>query len=124
MNESPVDQSAYRLFRQITQRLVDLAGIKPGATVLVLEPSGEAVTTYVATKVGPLGQVIPFARKTNDELCLADLEQLYFADATFDCILWPTAIVLLPDMAAGLREWRRVLKPGGTLAFSGYGERS
>jgi trans-aconitate methyltransferase len=37
-------------------------------------------------------------------------------------ILSASSLFFLPDMNAGLTEWQRVLKPGGYVAVSGYGE--
>jgi SAM-dependent methyltransferase len=49
----------------------------------------------------------------------ADASQpLPFADETFDAILCVDAINHLPDRLAILREWRRMLKPGGRLLFT------
>jgi SAM-dependent methyltransferase len=43
---------------------------------------------------------------------------LPFGDATFDVVTCIDAINHFPDRLAVLREWRRVLKPGGRLLFA------
>lgn len=43
---------------------------------------------------------------------------LPFNDETFDAVICIDAINHLPDRVAVLREWYRVLKPGGTLVFT------
>lgn len=49
----------------------------------------------------------------------ADASQpLPFDDETFDAIVCVDAINHLPDRLAILREWRRILKPGGRLLFT------
>ena len=49
----------------------------------------------------------------------ADASQpLPFEDASFDAILCIDAINHLPDRLAVLREWRRLLKPGGRMLFT------
>src|SRR5262249_5378637 len=44
-------------------------------------------------------------------------DHLPFADAGFDAALAVNSMQLWPDAAAGLRELRRVLRPGGRVAF-------
>lgn len=52
---------------------------------------------------------------------VADASALPFADATFDQVVCAAGLFFMPDMDAALREWRRVLRPGGTLSFSSFG---
>jgi len=49
------------------------------------------------------------------EIHLADVGKLPFPDNTFDLVTGVETHFWWPDVAAGLREIRRVLKPGGTL---------
>ena len=46
---------------------------------------------------------------------------LPFADASFDAVLCVDAIVLLPERVAVLRDWARLLRPGGRVAFTDPG---
>lgn len=49
----------------------------------------------------------------------ADLEQrLPFADGTFDLVMSSLALHYVRDLDAAIGEFARVLRPGGTLAFS------
>jgi ubiquinone/menaquinone biosynthesis C-methylase UbiE len=50
------------------------------------------------------------------------MEHLEFPDGSFEAVLSASSLFFLPDMASGLNEWKRVLKPGGRIAVSGYGE--
>jgi SAM-dependent methyltransferase len=45
-------------------------------------------------------------------------EALPFADATFDAIVSNDAMCHVPQRGDALREWHRVLKPGGRMLFS------
>jgi ubiquinone/menaquinone biosynthesis C-methylase UbiE len=50
-----------------------------------------------------------------------DGQSLPFADASHDAALSTWTLCTIPDVAAALREMRRVLKPGGTLHFVEHG---
>ncbi|AIZ44069.1 methyltransferase [Deinococcus radiopugnans] len=52
----------------------------------------------------------------------ADATALPFADAEFDGVACASGLFFVPDMDAALREWRRVLRPGGRVAFSSFGK--
>jgi ubiquinone/menaquinone biosynthesis C-methylase UbiE len=56
-----------------------------------------------------------------------DAEALPFEDASFDLVFGHAVLHHLPDLATAFAEFRRVLRPGGTLAFAGepsrYGDR-
>jgi ubiquinone/menaquinone biosynthesis C-methylase UbiE len=56
------------------------------------------------------------------DLRKGSVEQLPFGDATFDHVLAVNSMQVWPDAVAGLREIRRVMKPGGkiALAFTRY----
>ncbi len=47
--------------------------------------------------------------------------RLPFPDASFDAILCVDGIVLLPGRAAVFRDWSRLLRPGGRVAFTDPG---
>ena len=57
-----------------------------------------------------------FAGKPNVEIRHADVTALPYADASFDTVNVANALHCFPDVDGALRELRRVLKPGGTLA--------
>ena len=54
----------------------------------------------------------------NIEIITADAETITWAEESFDIIFCATAIVLLADIPAALRNWYRWLKKGGVIAFS------
>jgi phosphatidylethanolamine/phosphatidyl-N-methylethanolamine N-methyltransferase len=50
-------------------------------------------------------------------LAVMDACRLAFADATFDVIVAPYVLTVLPNPEASLDEWARVLKPGGEIVL-------
>jgi SAM-dependent methyltransferase len=53
------------------------------------------------------------------ETAATDAERLPFKDQSFDLVFGHAVLHHLPDLPAALTEFRRVLRPGGTLAFCG-----
>ena len=51
----------------------------------------------------------------------AEATALPFPDATFDVVTCGAGLFFVPDMLAALREWGRVLKPGGEVVYSAFG---
>ena len=64
-----------------------------------------------------LRQARPRAARYQGEFGLAqsDVERLAFRDGSFDTVVTSCTFCSVPDAVAGLRELRRVLKPGGEL---------
>lgn len=58
------------------------------------------------------------ARTLEPGLALADAGALPFADGSFDLVLAALVVGHCPDLARVLGEFSRVLRPGGTLAYS------
>jgi ubiquinone/menaquinone biosynthesis C-methylase UbiE len=88
---------------------------------------GEAVATDISP--GMLGRL----ERSAEELGLAvetaacEAAELPFADGSFDLVFGHAVLHHLPDLPAAFREFRRVLRPGGLVAFCGepsyYGDR-
>jgi SAM-dependent methyltransferase len=76
-----------------------------------------------ATDISPgmLGALEVSARRLGLEVetAAADAEELPFADASFDLVFGHAVLHHIPDPARALAEFRRVLRPGGTVAFCG-----
>src|ERR1700733_12741901 len=51
----------------------------------------------------------------------ADAQALPFPSHAFDAVVCQFGIMFFPDRVAGMREARRVLKPGGQFLFSVWG---
>jgi SAM-dependent methyltransferase len=99
--------------------VLDLAGIAPGQRVLdvgcgngnYLRVAHQRGVDLVGCdlSVGMLRAARPHGRR----LVNGDAARLPFPDAAFDVVLAPHMLYHLPDIAAGVRELRRVLRPEG-----------
>jgi SAM-dependent methyltransferase len=115
------------------RRLVDEVGVEPGQRVLDVASGRGAVLFPAADLVGSTGHVegidlaegmVQAVNADAERRGLAirvrqmDAESLDFPDASFDRLLCGFGIMFLPDQPRGLREFRRVLRPGGRLGVS------
>ena len=88
---------------------------------------GEATCSDISP--GMLSSLSENARRLGLDVAtqVADAERLPFADASFDLVLGHAVLHHIPNLAAALAEFRRVLHPGGTILFAGepsrYGDR-
>jgi ubiquinone/menaquinone biosynthesis C-methylase UbiE len=87
----------------------------------------EAVCTDISR--GMLDELERSAERLGVEVETArcDAQQLPFPDDSFDLVFGHAVLHHLPDLDAAFREFRRVLRPGGRVAFCGepseYGDR-
>lgn len=136
---STYDRVGPRFFSYFGKRLVELAPLDEGATVLDLAAGRGAVLFPAAEKVGSTGSVtgidlaegmvretqaeIEARQLTNTAILRMDAEQLVFPDAHFDAVLCGFALFFFPQLSQALAEIRRVLKPGGVLVCSTFSDR-
>ncbi len=128
------DQTYYRSreswpdFRMEAVELVRLAKIRPEARVLEVGcGSGEllrrlAAQARLAVGVDLSEEGLQLARaRIPDASCTllvrAGATDLPFEAASFDAVVAQHLLEHLPDPIEGIREWRRVLRPGGLLAL-------
>lgn len=130
------DATGVPFFGLFAQRLVEHAALGPGEHVLDVGTGRGAVLFRAAEAVGETGRVAgidlspEMVRRTaadaaarglaKVELTVGDAEAPEFADASFDAVLAGLVLFMLPDAPRALREYRRVLKPGGRLAFTTF----
>jgi len=111
-------------------RVIELAAARPGMRILDLACGPGNLSRRLAAQVASGGEVIgvdlapgmiALARAAdipNARFEIMDIEQLSFADATFDGAVCGHGLQFAPDLGLALREARRVLKAGGGLAAS------
>jgi SAM-dependent methyltransferase len=89
------------------------------------------IAEAVATDVSP-GMLRALERSAHElgesvETAACEASELPFDDRSFDLVFGHAVLHHLPDLDAAFREFRRVLRPGGVLAFCGepsrYGDR-
>jgi arsenite methyltransferase len=122
--------------RRMAERLVELVKIAPGWSVLDVCCGTGSASLPAALAAGKTGHVtgIDIAEKmldvagsrsrlaglTNLEYRLGNAEKLDFPDGSFDAVICASSLHFFQDTPAVLGEWKRVLKPGGTIAFSSF----
>jgi ubiquinone/menaquinone biosynthesis C-methylase UbiE len=82
-----------------------------------------AIERATATDISPgmLATLAARAERLGVEATTAatEAEELPFDDASFDLVFGHAVLHHIPDLARAFAEFRRVLRPGGTLAFCG-----
>jgi ubiquinone/menaquinone biosynthesis C-methylase UbiE len=120
----------------VQRGLLDAAALAPGECVLDVASGTGQVALQAAEAVGALGSVLGIdlsarmvdaaQRRAPPNTCFArmDAQELALPGAHFDVVLCSLGLMYLPDPGQALREMRRVLRPGGRLVLSVWGERA
>jgi ubiquinone/menaquinone biosynthesis C-methylase UbiE len=137
---SGYDNPSQRFFQLCADQLV--ADIKPrqGSKLLDIATGTGAVAVAAARCIGPAGriQAIDLSENMLDRASInlqktglnnadfhrMDAELLEFESDYFDYATCSFGIFFIPDMLMALKEWLRVLKPGGQLAFTTFSQQA
>jgi len=87
-------------------------------------PEGHVIAVDLAGELLKLGQAkAKAAGLTNVEFHRGDMTSLGFPDRHFDAVVCVFGIFFVPDMEAQVAELWRMVRPGGRLAITTWGER-
>jgi ubiquinone/menaquinone biosynthesis C-methylase UbiE len=122
----------------VMERILELCNLSPGLSLLEVASGPGMLAREAARRVGPNGGVVgadiaeaalDAGRKraaaegiVNIRFQVEDAEAMSFADASFDRIICSMGLMHFPDAAAAARDMLRVLKPGGRLIASVWGD--
>ncbi len=121
-------------FEQLDRQTVSWLNLRPGSRVLDAGCGGSGITRLLAEAVGPEGQVVGLdanpelikfgqAQLVTTDLAervkfqAGDVLSLPFEDGSFDLVWCSRVVHGLPDQLAGVRELRRVARPGGRVVI-------
>jgi SAM-dependent methyltransferase len=124
--------------RVVGERLVERVAARPGETLLELA-AGPGDTGFLAAPLLEPGglllstdavpEMVAVARRRaaelgveNVEFRVLDAQAIALADASVDAVLCRWGYMLVEEPARALAETRRVLRPGGRLAFAVWAE--
>ncbi|MCW9023240.1 MAG: class I SAM-dependent methyltransferase [Gammaproteobacteria bacterium] len=130
------DNPAMRFFPFCGDRIALHLQLKRGEKVLDIAAGTGAATVAAAQLTAPEGRVqaidlaenmldkayvnLQRAGLSNADFHVMDALQLDFKSNYFDAVICSFGLFFLPDMLAALKEWKRVLKPGGRLIFTSF----
>lgn len=123
-----------RFFEAVDRQIVGSLELAPGSRVLDAGCGGGGMTRLLAEAVGPGGRVVgldanhellEFGRAAVSGTALAerikfqegDVLSLPFEDGSFDLVWCSRVVHGLTDQLAGVRELRRVVRPGGRVVI-------
>jgi SAM-dependent methyltransferase len=122
---------------RVSERLVELAEVGPGGSVLDVGAGYGEPSLTAATEAGPEGRVVATDISTemmafgseraaaagvdNVEFVRGDAASLDFPDDSFDAALSRWGIIFEPDAEEAAGRIRRFLRPGGKMAISSWG---
>ena len=133
------ERSWSRQLRPAQERLLEMAGLRPGERVLDLACGTGLVAFPAAEAVGPGGEVI--GTDISDEMVRScrrvveergtpwarfermEAETIAFPDASFDVVLCGLGLMYVTDFQGSVREMLRVLRPGGRAVCAVWGRR-
>jgi ubiquinone/menaquinone biosynthesis C-methylase UbiE len=127
----------YQTTRAVSEWLVDRLDPQEGETILELTSGPGEAGFLAADLIGPKGRLVcsdlapamvEVARRgaaerglDNVDFQVVDAQCIDLADATVDGVLSRFGLMLVPDPGRAFAEIRRVLRPGGRLAYAVWG---
>jgi ubiquinone/menaquinone biosynthesis C-methylase UbiE len=127
----------WEVSRAVSEQMLEALAPEPGQTILEVAAGTGETGFAAASALGPDGRLIStdFASEmvaaakvesarlglVNVEHRVMDAEQMDLEDGSVDGVLCRWGYMLMADPGAALAETRRVLRPGGRLAFSVWG---
>lgn len=126
------DRGFGHVSREFIPALLCAARLAPGHQVLDVATGTGIAAEAAVEAVGQLGHVVAtdvfpamlekarerLGPRPNVSFAVEDGQALTLPDESFDAVLCAMGLMLFPDPARGLAEFRRVLRPGGWAAAS------
>lgn len=106
-----------RLFSRLEGRRILEVGVGTGKNLPYYPPGKEVTGIDVSGRMLAFAQRRAASLKGNFTLLKMDVENMDFPDASFDAAVSTCVFCSVPDPVKGLKEVRRVLKPGGKAYF-------
>jgi len=132
------DDPALSFWDRFGRRTVERLDLAPGSGVLDVCCGSGASAIPAAERVGAHGRVLAVdlsagllalarakaerRRLTNIEFRLGDLESLGLPSDHFDAVICVFGIFFIPEMTAAARELWRMVRPGGSIALTTWGQ--
>jgi SAM-dependent methyltransferase len=121
------------IFEPLARIIIEHALPTPGEFVLDAACGTGIVARLIAPRIEPSGRIVgldydpmmvEMARglAPDIEWRQGDLQGLPFSDETYDLVTCQQGLQYLPDPGAGLREIRRVLRPGGRVVLATWSD--
>ena len=123
--------------RSATDAMLDMAAVRPGASVLDVAAGAGGQTLDIARRVGPTGRVLATdlspsilalaqsnavrAGLRNVTTMVADGEELPVEPGSFDCAVCRLGLMLFPDPRRAVQALYRALRPGGGVCVMVFG---
>jgi ubiquinone/menaquinone biosynthesis C-methylase UbiE len=122
------ESETHRLIANATAEFADVSGVQDvldagtgtGLVLRALAPRLSEPMRLVGVDLSSRMLEVAQAALPNGEFLTGDAAHLPFDDSTFDLVTCATAIHLMPDTQAVLREWTRVLRPSGHIVIATF----
>jgi len=86
-----------------------------------LAPAAQRAASAVGVELSPAMAERARVAAPSAEVLVGDAAALDLPDRSFDVVVSAFVVFFMPDPTAALREWRRLLRPGGRLVIATWG---